>query len=60
MFWFRHDVVQWLSPQMPQMRLVMKWASRGSIPFMKMSNPRKIIDVEYAFSTFLASKSISV
>src|SRR6185295_13468545 len=60
MFWLRHDVVQWLSPQMPQMRLVMKCASRGSIPFMKMSNPRKIIEVEYAFSTFLASKSISV
>ena len=60
MFWFRHDVVQWLSPQMPQMRLVMKCVSRGSIPFMKMSNPRKIIDVDQAFSTFLASKSISV
>ena len=28
--------VAWLSPQMPQMRLVMKWASRGSLPFMKM------------------------
>jgi len=27
---------------------------------MKMSNPRKIIDVDHAFSTFLASKSISV
>src|SRR6478672_9017443 len=60
MFWLTHDVVQWLSPQMPQMRLVMKCVSRGSMPFMKMSNPRKIIDVEYAFSTFLASKSISV
>ena len=46
MFWLRHDVVQWLSPQMPQMRLVMKCVSRGSIPFMKMSNPRKIIEVE--------------
>ena len=46
MFWFRTDVVQWLSPQMPQMRLVMKWVSRGSIPFMKMSKPRKIIEVE--------------
>jgi len=22
--------------QMPQIRLVMKWASRGSLPFMKM------------------------
>ena len=28
--------VAWLSPQMPQMRLVMKCASRGSLPFMKM------------------------
>ena len=27
--------VAWLSPQMPQIRLVMKWASRGSFPFMK-------------------------
>ena len=45
MFWFRHEQVQWLSPQMPQMRLVMKCASRGSIPFMKMSKPRKIIEV---------------
>jgi hypothetical protein len=46
MFWLRHEHVQWLSPQMPQMRLVMKWASRGSMPFMKMSKPRKTIDVE--------------
>ena len=46
MFWLRHEQVQWLSPQMPQIRLVMKCASRGSIPFMKMSNPLKIIDVE--------------
>ena len=45
MFWFRHEQVQWLSPQMPQMRLVMKWASRGSMPFMKMSKPRNTIDV---------------
>ena len=45
MFWFRHEQVQWLSPQMPQIRLVMKCASRGSMPFMKMSNPRKIIEV---------------
>ena len=28
--------VAWLSPQMPKIRLVMKWASRGSLPFMKM------------------------
>src|SRR4029078_8392470 len=60
MFWLRHEQVQWLSPQMPQIRLVMKWASRGSIPFMKMSNPRKIIDVEQHFRTCWFEKSISV
>ena len=32
----QHEQVAWLSPQMPQIRLVMKWASRGSLPFMKM------------------------
>ena len=46
MFWLRHEQVQWLSPQMPQIRLVMKWVSRGSIPFMKMSKPRNTIEVE--------------
>ena len=46
MFWFRQLHVQWLSPQMPQMRDVMKCASRGSMPFMKMSKPRNSIDVE--------------
>ena len=60
MFWFRHEVVQWLSPQMPQMRLVMKCASRGSMPRMKMSKPRKIIDVLWHFSTCWLVKSISV
>ena len=30
------EQVAWLSPQMPQIRLVMKCASRGSLPFMKM------------------------
>src|SRR4029450_9633291 len=60
MFWHRTDVVQWLSPQMPQMREVRKWVSRGSIPFMKMSNPRKIIDVDQHLFTRWASKSISV
>ncbi len=30
------EQVAWLSPQMPQMRLVMKWASRGSLFCMKM------------------------
>ena len=60
MFWFRHEVVQWLSPQMPQMRLVMKCASRGSMPFMKMSKPRKTIDVLWHFRTCWFAKSISV
>ncbi len=36
MFCVYTEHVAWLSPQMPQMRLVMKWASRGSLPFMKM------------------------
>jgi hypothetical protein len=36
MFCAYTEQVAWLSPQMPQMRLVMKWASRGSLPFMKM------------------------
>jgi hypothetical protein len=60
MFWHSTDVVQWLSPQMPQMRLVRKCVSRGSTPFMKMSNPRKIIEVDQHLLTFWASKSISV
>src|SRR3954454_9446908 len=60
MFWQSTDVVQWLSPQMPQMRDVRKCVSRGSMPFMKMSTPRKIIDVEKHLLTFWLSKSISV
>ena len=60
MFWFRQEQVAWLSPQMPQMRLVMKWASRGSIPFMKMSKPRKTIDVLKHLFTVWLEKSISV
>ena len=36
MFCAYTEHVAWLSPQMPQMRLVMKCASRGSLPFMKM------------------------
>src|ERR1700760_2856491 len=60
MFWFRHEHVQWLSPQMPQMRLVMKWASRGSLPFMKMLYPRKIDEVLWHSATFLLAKSILV
>src|SRR5580692_2598223 len=45
---------------MPQMRLVMKWASRGSLPFMKMLYPRKMEEVLWHWATFLASKSILV
>jgi hypothetical protein len=60
MFWLSTDVVQWLSPQMPQMRDVRKCVSRGSMPFMKMSNPRKIIDVDQHLLTLCESKSISV
>ena len=50
----------WLSPQMPQIRLVMKCASRGSFPFMKMLYPRKIDDVLWHSATSLLSKSILV
>src|SRR4051794_31243230 len=60
MFWFRHEQVQWLSPQMPQMRLGMKGAARGSVPLMKMSEARKIIDVDQLFWTDWWAKSISV
>src|ERR1700685_4497993 len=42
------------------MRLVMKWASRGSLPFMKMLYPRKIDDVLWHSATCLFSKSILV
>src|SRR6202035_5677740 len=52
--------VAWLSPQIPQMRLVMKWASRGSLPFMKMLYPRKIEDVLWHSTTCRFSKSILV
>ena len=34
MCWAYTEQVAWLSPQMPQMRLVMKWASRGSLSRM--------------------------
>ena len=34
MFWAEVAQVAWLSPQMPQIRLVMKCESRGSFPFM--------------------------
>src|ERR1700691_58433 len=45
---------------MPQMRLVMKWASRGSLPFMKMLYPRKIDEVLWHSATSRFSKSILV
>src|ERR1700689_1358198 len=52
--------VAWLSPQMPQMRLVMKGASRGSLPFMKMLYPRKMDEVLWHSTTWRFSKSILV
>src|SRR5208282_6647286 len=52
--------VAWLSPQIPQMRLVMKCASRGSLPFMKMLYPRKMDEVLWHSATCLFSKSILV
>src|SRR5580704_10007190 len=42
------------------MRLVMKWASRGSLPFMKMLYPRKMDEVLWHSTTCLFSKSIFV
>src|SRR5271167_2046410 len=52
--------VAWLSPQIPQMRLVMKCASRGSLPFMKMLYPRKMDEVLWHSTTWRFSKSILV
>src|ERR1700751_6350537 len=52
--------VAWLSPQIPQIRLVMKCASRGSLPFMKMLYPRKMEDVLWHSTTCLLAKSILV
>src|SRR5579871_1714734 len=52
--------VAWLSPQIPQILLVMKCASRGSLPFMKMLYPRKIDEVLWHSATCLFSKSILV
>ena len=42
------------------MRLVMKWASRGSFPFMKMLYPRKMEDVLWHSATSRLAKSILV
>src|ERR1700722_17617609 len=52
--------VAWLSPQIPQIRLVIKCASRGSFPFMKMLYPRKIDEVLWHSATVRFSKSIFV
>src|SRR5271156_3133672 len=52
--------VAWLSPQIPQIRLVMKCASRGSLPFMKMLYPRKMDEVLWHSATCRFSKSIFV
>src|SRR5215467_9247780 len=60
MFWLYTEQVAWLSPQMPQMRLVMKCASRGSLPFMNTLYPRKIEDVLWHSTTSRLSKSILV
>src|SRR6185295_5005608 len=60
MFWFRHEQVQWLSPQMPQIRLVMKWASRGSLPRKNTLYPRKMDEVARHSTTRRLSKSIFV
>lgn len=45
MFCAYTEQVAWLSPQIPQMRLVMKCASRGSLPRMKTLYPRKTDEV---------------
>src|SRR5271170_6564464 len=42
------------------MRLVMKCASRGSLPFMKMLYPRKMDEVLWHSTTWRLSKSILV
>src|SRR5580658_7241026 len=42
------------------MRLVMKCASRGSLPFMKMLYPRKMDEVLWHSTTWRFSKSILV
>src|SRR3954462_11403294 len=60
MFWAYTAQVAWLSPQMPQMRLVMKWASRGSFPFMNTLYPRKIDDVLLHSTTRRLAKSMVV
>ncbi len=60
MFWAYTAHVAWLSPQMPQMRLVMKWASRGSLPRMNTLYPRKMDEVLWHSTTRRSAKSILV
>src|SRR3984957_1225223 len=60
MFWLKTEHVAWLSPQIPQIRLVMKCASRGSLFFMKMLYPLKIEEVLWHSTTFRLVKSILV
>src|ERR1700747_2581674 len=60
MFWAYVGQVAWLWPQIPQIRLIMKCASRGSLPFMKMLYPRKMEDVLWHSTTCLLAKSILV
>jgi hypothetical protein len=60
MFCAYTEQVVWLSPQMPQIRLVMKPASRGSLPFMNTEYPRKSEDVLWHSTTSRLAKSIFV
>src|ERR1700735_1201825 len=60
MFCAYTEQVAWLSPQIPQIRLVMKCASRGSLPFMKMLYPRKMDEVLWHSTTWRFSKSMLV
>src|SRR5579862_5680429 len=60
MFWAYMAQVAWLSPQIPQIRLVMKWASRGSLPLRNIEKPRKIDEVLRHSATWRLAKSILV
>jgi hypothetical protein len=60
MFCAYTEQVAWLSPQMPQMRLVMKCESRGSLPRMNTAYPRKMEEVLLHSTTSRLEKSILV
>src|SRR4026208_552836 len=60
MFWVYTEQVAWLSPQMPQLRRVMKRASRGSLPCMNPLYPRKIDEVLWHSTIRFWAKSILV